>query len=189
MRLSSPVRPGEPLLVVAVEEEAVDVTSRDPVLVTGVGKLRAGVAVASVLAGADKPSVVINFGTAGALVDGLEGIHEVGTVVQHDFDDVGLSVMTGRHDGAPIVLGEGPVLATGDVFVSDTAMRDALAQRAQLVDMEGYAVAFAAVAAGVPVRLVKLVSDPADEDAFRTWAEQMDGLAMVLGQWVRDHIG
>ena len=69
MRLSSPVRPGEPLLVVAVEEEAVDVTSRYPVLVTGVGKLRAGVAVASVLAGADKPSVVINFGTAGALVD------------------------------------------------------------------------------------------------------------------------
>ena len=36
------------------------------------------------------------------------------------------------------------VLATGDVFVTDPAVRDRLAERAHLVDMEGYAVAYAA---------------------------------------------
>ena len=45
-------------------------------------------------------------------------------------------------------------------------VRDRLAERADLVDMEGYAVAFACRRLGVPVRLVKHVSDRADDSAL-----------------------
>ena len=61
-------------------------------------------------------------------------------------------------------------------------MREALAARADLVDMEGYAVAAACRAAQVPVRLVKLVSDDAGEDAHRTWAESVGDHAETLAR-------
>jgi len=79
------------------------------------------------------------------------------------------------------------VLATGDVFVTDPAVRDALAARAHLVDMEGYAVAWAAREAGVPVRLVKHVSDTADESAL-DWASMVEASALALGEWLRVNV-
>jgi adenosylhomocysteine nucleosidase len=80
------------------------------------------------------------------------------------------------------------VLATGDLFVAEESARQRLAERAHLVDMEGYAVASAALAAGVPVRLVKHVSDEAGEGAARTWRESVDGCAQALGLWARDNL-
>jgi adenosylhomocysteine nucleosidase len=184
MELRGTVERDRPLLVVAMHEEAVHLGTDVPVLVTGPGKVRAATAVAALLAGA-RPAYVVNLGTAGALRAGLDGVHEVGTVLQHDFDDEGLFELTGRHFGAPVRLGDGPVLATGDRFVSGGPVREALAARADLVDMEGYAVAAACLAAEVDVRLVKLVSDDAGEDAHRTWAESVGDHAETLAAWVR----
>jgi adenosylhomocysteine nucleosidase len=188
MELRGTVRRDRPLLVVAMHEEAVHLDHDDvPVLVTGPGKVRAAAAVAALLA-TERPAYAVNLGTAGALRPGLDGVHEVGTVLQHDFDDDGLFELTGRHFGAPVVLGDGPVLATGDRFVSGGAVREALAARADLVDMEGYAVAAACRDAQVDVRLVKLVSDDAGEDAHRTWAESVGDHAETLARWVREHL-
>jgi adenosylhomocysteine nucleosidase len=187
MELRGTVERDRPLLVVAMHEEAVHLGDAVPVLVTGPGKVRAAGAVAALLA-VQRPSVVVNLGTAGGLRHGLDGVHEIGAVLQHDFDDEGLFELTGRHFGAPIALGGGPVLATGDRFVSGGAVREALAARADLVDMEGYAVAAACLAVQVPVRLVKLVSDDAGEDAHRTWAETVGEHAETLAGWVREHL-
>ena len=74
------------------------------------------------------------------------------------------------------------VLATGDLFVSDAQVRDALAERASLVDMEGYAVVAACQAFDVPVRVVKHVSDDADASAF-DWATLVDTSARDLAAW------
>jgi nucleoside phosphorylase len=79
------------------------------------------------------------------------------------------------------------VLASGDVFVTDPAVRDALAERAHLVDMEGYAVAFACRRMGVPVRLLKHVSDNADESAL-DWPAVVDASARALGAWLEEHV-
>ena len=84
--------------------------------------------------------------------------------------------------------GDGTVLASGDAFISDAVARQQLAERAQLVDMEGYAVAYACQRLGVPVRLVKHVSDAADESAL-DWPEVVDASARVLGKWVAEHAG
>ena len=54
--------------------------------------------------------------------------------------------------------------------------------------MEGYAVARAALHAGVPVTLVKQVSDNADSGAGRSWRDTVDDCAERLGAWVRENL-
>lgn len=205
MRLIGEVRADRPLLVVALPEEAAHLDGRLPVLLTGMGKLNAGLALASVLAGPVRPSEVVNLGTAGALREGLTGTHRVAAVIQHDLDDVMLTALTGHASAPPLTLAPleangagpgavagaaaGPVLASGDRFVSDEADRAQLALRADLVDMEGYAVAAAAQRAGVPVRLVKHVSDAAGDGADLTWQDSVDACARLLAAWARDELG
>ncbi len=187
MELRGVVRPDHPLLVVALDLEAAQLGGRLPVLLTGVGKVRAATSVARLLA-TSQPSVVVNVGTAGGLRPGLDGVHEVGTVIQHDFAGEAIERITGIGFGPPIELGTGLTLATGDQFVQGGPVRDALAERADLVDMEAYAVAAACRAAGVPVRVVKLVSDDADEHALRSWVDTVSDHAHTLAAWVDAHL-
>jgi adenosylhomocysteine nucleosidase len=53
--------------------------------------------------------------------------------------------------------------------------------------MEAYGVVYACRRFGVRVRLVKHVSDSADEAAM-DWPAQVDASAKVLGEWVRAEI-
>ena len=80
MELRGAVQRDVPLLVVALAEEAAGLDDTFPVLITGMGKLRAGTAVTGLLLQSGPPSVVNNIGTAGALRPGLTGIHEIATV-------------------------------------------------------------------------------------------------------------
>lgn len=181
--------PGRPLVVVAVRQEAAHLAGVD-VLLTGIGKVAAAASVARAVA-ERRPSRVLNIGTAGALRDGVEGVHQVGRVLEHDVDHAALSALIGEPLVGEVVLDPDlpMVLATGDAFVSDGAERLRLAERAHLVDMEGYAVARACADAGVPCELVKVVSDSADETAGHTWLEQVDALALVIAEVVANHLG
>ena len=188
MELHGEIAPEAPLIVVAVHEESEPLKPLGlPMLITGAGKVNAAVATATMLSTV-KPTEVVNLGTAGALVDGLSGTHQIGGVVQHDLDDEALLALTGISFGPPISLGEGPILATGDVFVSDPQLRAVLARDAQLVDMEGYGIARAAAAAGVPVRLIKTVSDSSDDAAARSWKDTVAECAEQLAEWARLHL-
>lgn len=171
-----------PLVVVAAESEARYLRDDVPVVLTGIGKTAAAVAVSRALAAFDDLDdvVVINLGTAGALRPGLDGLHEPVAVINHDISAAAIRAL--GHDPRErleIAPGEGPVLATGDVFVADAEVRDHLALRADLVDMEGYAVAYACAEFGVPVRMLKHVSDNADAGALE-WASLVDASARQL---------
>lgn len=172
------------LVVVAVRQEAAHLDGVDVVL-TGIGKVSAAVAVGRAIA-ERRPSRVLNVGTAGALHNGWEGIHRIGKVVEHDVDHVALGKLIGEELSGEIVLDPSAdaVLATGDAFVADGARRAELARRAHLVDMEGYAVARACQAAGVPVDLVKVVSDSASEGAADDWQAQADRTARLIAEVV-----
>ncbi|MFB9436130.1 nucleosidase [Streptomyces showdoensis] len=185
MELSGEITAGRPLLVLAVKEEAQYLDTDLPILLTGMGKVNAATALSTVLARGPRPSEVVNLGTAGALRPGMTGTHVVGTVIQHDLDGALLATLTGETYGEPLSLPAGGdvVLATGDAFISDEAARERLAARAALVDMEGYALATAACLAGVPVRLVKHVSDEAGEGAARSWRESVAECARALADW------
>lgn len=171
---------GRPLVVVAVRQEAAHLHGVDVVL-TGIGKVAAAVAVSAAIA--DRlPSFVLNVGTAGALHDGMAGAHVIGRVLEHDVDHAFLGALIGEELSGEVVLdpNEPITLATGDSFVADDDQRAALATRAHLVDMEGYAIARACEAAGVPCRMVKVVSDTATSDAARSWVEQADITARAI---------
>ncbi len=177
-------------MVSAVAGEARYVPAGVPVVVTGVGKTAAAVATAQALAERDTSDlVVLNVGTTGALRDGLSGLYLPSEVVNHDINSdavrtLGLDPQETLH----VEGGDGTVLASGDVFVTDPVVRRRLAERADLVDMEAYGVVYACREYGVPVRVVKHVSDSADETAL-DWPALIDASAKVLGEWVRAEVG
>ena len=76
----------QPLVVAAIAAEAAYVPEGMEVLITGVGKTLAAVAMTRAIC--EHPQrdelVVINIGTAGALREGVTGVHEIGTVLNHD---------------------------------------------------------------------------------------------------------
>ena len=184
MRVIGELRDNVPLIVVALEEEAVAFAPGVTYLCTGPGKVAAATGTAWALAQV-RPSIVVNVGTAGALHEHLEGLHEISSVAQHDLDVSALEAITGRTFERRIELNPtGLRLVTGDVFVADSRVRDELATIADLVDMEGYAVAAAARAFGVDVRLVKYVSDTADESAAADWPTQARVASGHLAEWL-----
>lgn len=172
-----------------------------PHMVTGVGKAATAALFGRRLAAAvSDPGARVRvtvLGTAGLVDDDLdiETVYRVSSAVQHDFalgsprlrlsrDGVvetegaylgalpsdGRAVPTYAHElhGVPEV-----GIATGDVFVSSNAERTRiLGLGAGLVDMESYV--FAAICAefGVPVQILKIASDAADDDTSQTtWDE------------------
>jgi adenosylhomocysteine nucleosidase len=176
------------LVIAATRAEAAHVPDRCRLLVTGLGKTAAAVATARALAGMDARSTrVVNIGTAGALRDGLTGLHLPGTVINHDMNADAIRALGYDPQEELAVGGDATVLASGDVFVADPVVRDGLARRAHLVDMEGYAVAYACRQFGVPVRLVKHVSDNADETAMG-WPAMVKQSAVALGAWLDEHV-
>ncbi|MEV4265565.1 nucleosidase [Kribbella sp. NPDC049584] len=179
----------EYLVVCAVAGEARYVPAGVPLVVTGVGKTAAAVAVSRALAGRDTSDVVVlNVGTTGALRDGLSGLFLPSTVINHDVNAEAVrAIGLDPQDELHIEGGDGTVLASGDVFVTDPVVRQRLAERAHLVDMEAYGVVYACREYGVPVRVVKHVSDSADEAAL-DWPALVDASAKVLGEWVSDYV-
>lgn len=177
------------LVVAATRAEAAHVPKQLPVVVTGLGKTAAAVATTRALTGVDPAqTLVVNIGTAGALRDGLEGLHLPGTAINHDMNaDAIRALGYDPEERLDLDGGDGTVLASGDVFVTDPAVRAVLAEHAHLVDMEGYAVAYACRAMGVPVRLVKHVSDNADESAM-DWPDLVAASAAALGAWLEENL-
>lgn len=178
------------LVVAATRAEAAHVPGDLPVVVTGLGKTAAAVGTSHLLHGVDpERTLVLNIGTAGALRDGLEGVYLPGTVLNHDMNaDAIRALGYDPEERVEIPGGDGTVLASGDVFVSDPAMRARLGEQAHLVDMEGYAVAYTCRRFGVAVRLVKHVSDQADEGAL-AWPDLVERSAEALGAWLAENYG
>lgn len=175
------------LVVSATKAEAAHVPSGLKVVITGMGKVAAASAVSRVLAFDKTIRQVVNIGSCGALRDGHTGTYEVGTVLNHDFSSAAIRALGHPVEDA-LEVGESDIIcATGDLFVTDTVVRAELAQRAHLVDMEAFAVAWASREAGVPARVVKHVSDNADETAL-DWASVVDRSARDLGDWLAANV-
>jgi adenosylhomocysteine nucleosidase len=174
------------LVVCATRAEAAYVPEGLPVVVTGMGKTAAAAVTAEALAtaGGLDDLTVLNIGTAGSLRAGLSGIFLPSAVLNHDISaDLVRGLGYDPQERLPVPGGDGTVLATGDVFVTEPDVRERLAEAAHLVDMEGYAVVYACRRRGVAVRLVKHVSDEADEGAL-DWPTLVDHSAAELGRWL-----
>ena len=177
------------LVVSATRAEARYVPAGTRLLITGIGKVAASLALTRALAQEPEITQIINIGTAGALHDQHSGLFVPSAVLEHDISSAELKQM-----GYPVVdrwelpSGDGTVLATGDTFVADSGRRAELATRADLVDMEGAAIAHVAAAFDIECRLIKVVTDSADEGAM-DWPTLVDDAAARLGDWLVANAG
>ena len=177
------------LVVSATKAEVAHAPEGLDVVITGIGKTAAAAVTTEALLARDRADLtVLNVGTCGALRDDSSGLYLPSTVINHDINGDAIRAL-GYDPGEEVTIpdGDGSVLASGDVFVTDPAVRSRLAERANLVDMEGYGVAYACRRLGVPVRLVKHVSDSADERA-NDWPSLVEASAVALGEWLADNV-
>ncbi len=187
------------LLVAALESELVafpaDLAGFDR-LVTGPGKLLATYALTRALDAGDYDEVVV-VGTAGAIDPTLEAtVYDIHSATQHDVSDI--DGIVGQHISLPPQVhmahrgGDGPgvSIATGDRFVDDTEAAAAIRLLgAGLVDMETYAYAWVAEQFGVPIRVLKAVSDRAQDDAITDWRTAVAACSAQLREVVRTEYG
>ncbi|MGA7149170.1 MAG: nucleoside phosphorylase [Microbacterium sp.] len=182
------------LLVAALDAELVafpaDLPGFDR-LVTGPGKLQATYALTRALDAAEYDEIVV-VGTAGAIDARLDAdVYEIGAAIQHDVTDI--DGIVGQHVSLPprMEVTEGGVtIATGDHFVDDSeAVRVIRPLGAGLVDMETYAYVWVAERFGVPIRVLKAVSDRAQDDAITDWRAAVTACSEQLRARVRDDYG
>lgn len=158
-------------------------------IISGVGKVNAACG-AQILTDLYGARAIVNFGVAGGIRGNTEvcGVYQISKAVQYDFDLSGLNgtkigtLDEFRENYLPLsVLPEAalPVraLATGDRFSDDPddyfLIRDDM--DADIRDMEGAAVAQAAIHAGIPCYEWKAISDKSDrKSSFDQYRENRD---------------
>lgn len=174
-----------PLILVAHHAEARYLPPDADVVLTGVGLTRAAYATTRAILerapGAAERSrlAAINLGSVGALHAHLEGVHEPSAVINRDVDEEMLRALGFNPDNRIELGGSGPVLGSGEGFVAGGTAREVLLGRCDLVDMEGFAIAYACRELGVPLRMIKHVSDAADAAAL-AWVDLVDKSARAL---------
>ncbi len=142
---------------------------------TGVGKIATTIATIEAI-DRTKPSLVINYGTAGKVGGAHRGLVEVGHVVQRDMMAMPLAPR-GRTPFAPewdrLSSGhDGVTCGTGDSFV--TTLDPWLTENGvDLVDMELFAIAQVCTRRRVPWRAFKFITDDANEFAADHWTENV----------------
>lgn len=152
-------------------------------LLTGVGKLKAAYALTRALDAGTYDEIVV-VGTGGAIDPELEaGVYDVVATVQHDVKD--LDGIIGQHVQMPtrveLSASDGIVIATGDHFVDDAeAVTVIHGLGARMVDMESYAYAWVAEQFGVPLRILKAVSDRAQDGATEQWDDAAKRCSVAL---------
>lgn len=188
------------LVVSATQAEAAYVPPGMDLLITGLGRVQAGVEVTRALmelpADQRSETVVVNIGTVGQLrspsdevraANPVAGLYEIGRVLNIDVTaDIIRQLGYDPMEWIEIDPSAPAVLATTDAFVNDPVRRDFIAQQADVVDMEGYGIAYACHSLEVRCRLIKHVSDQADEGAM-DWPAAIDASAQVLGHWLATH--
>lgn len=157
------------IILIAMPEEAPSLVGKENVFFTGVGKVNAAIAAATLIE-RYKPNRVFNFGTAGGIGLVPGSIYRCTHFSQRDIILGGCLIGPQSEElHAPIITGgSGLRLSTGDNFVTDTYNINA-----DLVDMEAFAIAKACQLANVQFICYKYISDMADENAAEHFVDQV----------------
>lgn len=177
------------LLVALKEEFKINPdNTKYKMMYTGVGKVNAAIAATWACLSPDC-SKVINYGTAGTLKKELNGqFLKVGKIVQRDMDARPQAMLgttpfenTGR-ESELIISDSQYVLSTGDDFVTSVPEL-----ASDIVDMEAYAIAKACMMFNKEFECYKYVTDLADENAAKTWAENQSNGAEYFKKILLEH--
>lgn len=173
---------GKILVLTAIPEELDKAKAPEgfEVIYTGVGKVNAA-STTTMAVMALRPSLVINYGTAGKINEKLSGLIEISHVIQRDMIAEPLAprgqtpyspeqfVLESAHEDAFCICG------TGDSFVT-TADPWLVANNVDLVDMELFAIAAVCQRHDIPWLGFKFITDDANDFAAEHWtANVADG--------------
>lgn len=174
----------KPLLVFAMKEESQEVFSGYDVLHSGIGKVNAAYALTSRLK-KEKPSLVINMGTAGSRKHAGGSIVSCTSFVQRDMDVTALGFEKWKtpFSDDPVVINHGVhvkdfpvgVCGSGDNFDAGAG-----SENFDVVDMEAYALALICQREKIPFMCLKYISDGANDDAHKDWHEALHHTAEKL---------
>jgi adenosylhomocysteine nucleosidase len=185
---------GKILVLTAVDDELDKARAPDgvEVIYTGVGKINAASAATLALL-VLRPSLVVNYGTAGRINESLSGLLEVSDVIQRDMMAMPLAPR-GRVPYSPeldrLSSGQtGVVCGTGDSFVT-SADPWLIENKVDIVDMELFAIAQVCQRHSLPWRAFKFITDDANDLAHQDWVANVrdgeslfwDALAQLAAQ-------
>ena len=159
-------------ILVAVKEELSQKDLPDfQIHYTGVGKINAAIKTLKIIKDYS-PSLIINYGTAGALNKDLQGLVEATRFFQRDMDATPLGFKIGEtpfdNIGEINFSSGGYSCGTGDSFVTQ-----APELKTDLVDMEAYAIAKICYIEDIKFKCFKYISDQADNNASQDWKENV----------------
>jgi adenosylhomocysteine nucleosidase len=183
----SMVQMSEVLVLVALELEIAPGSWKFdcPVAYTGVGKVNAAL-VAHQAITKYKPKLLVNLGTAGTLDAKLQGICEVSSVIQRDFDTFPLAprgTIPFQEKPSEFTSSHGKYrCGTGDTFMTQ---KDSWVTESniKLVDMELYSIAQAGYMFGIPWRSAKFITDVVGENSSNDWQSQLKIANEELQSW------
>lgn len=148
------------------------------IIYTGVGKINAAYSLSKAIH-EFAPNTVINFGTAGALSNNLNGLQEVSVFKQRDMNAEGLGFGLGETPFDKISTIDnkrmGLSCGTGDSFVNTKPKL-----LTDLVDMEAYALAKICKLNQIEFICYKYISDNADSNANNAWNENLKNGALAF---------
>ncbi len=146
------------------------------IVYSGVGKINA--TAASIQAIHElQPKRIVNFGTVGKINPGLQGLVEIGKVIQRDMMTVPLAPRGQTpfcsKPSEYLSLGGEHICGTGDSFV---AAHDPwlASQGVDVVDMELFAIANIAYQFNIPWQSFKYVTDDANADSGNEWKHRVN---------------
>ena len=147
--------------------------SRPRIIYSGVGKINASITLVEAIQ-IFKPDLVVNLGTAGSLQSEIEGVVEVDTVIERDFDAFPLcdrGLIPFEEGNNRYCSGyEGVVCASGDSFVRESDAYLKL-MKVDIVDMELIAIARVCNKYNTPWRSFKFISDYIGHNIEQQWQD------------------
>jgi len=169
------------LFLAAIKEETIGLDYFHHV---GVGKINATYNTLRLI-NIYKPKIIINYGTAGAINNKLQGIVECTKFFQRDMDVRSLDFKLGEtpfDTMKEIITSEkGYSCGTGDSFVNKK-----IEIKTDVVDMEAYAIAKVCKLQNIDFKCFKYISDNADENSTKDWNQNLKMGAKAFSVYIID---
>ncbi len=177
------------LYLFATEREAkasLELSEDVSILITGIGPINAAAKLASVIAAYDE---IISLGIAGSLKEGIEGFQPISQVSKFQIypESYKENKRLALHQSfTPDIelASKGAKLLTVDYPLHCSNLRQSLAKQADLVDMEGWAVARVCQMHQKGCQIYKWVSDLVREDSSAQIRETIDQLSKEAAHFI-----
>ena len=179
------------IILSAIEPEIRSLDTEYEIVLTGVGKINAALSAFKTIRERE-PDLIINFGTAGSLKKNVSGLVDCKYFVQRDMDSRPLGAELGQtpFEADPPRIIETPnhpintinmnlVCATGDSFVQSE-----IGLKADVVDMEAYAIAKICYLESIPFACFKFISDFADNTAANDFSENVKNAGKIFSEYL-----